>query len=109
MRIDLAPGRRALRLRSCPLRRNMRCRQLCDIVATRQAADIPAGQANGKKLACDRAMITREIAMKRICGLLLSLGIAVAPGVLHAQGAWPNRAITFVVPYGAGGYTDLVA
>jgi tripartite-type tricarboxylate transporter receptor subunit TctC len=54
-------------------------------------------------------MITEEIAMKRVCGLLLSLGIALAPSVPRAQGAWPTRAITFVVPYGAGGYTDLVA
>jgi tripartite-type tricarboxylate transporter receptor subunit TctC len=29
--------------------------------------------------------------------------------VLRAQAAWPTRPITFVVPYGAGGYTDLVA
>ena len=54
-------------------------------------------------------MIRREIAMKRICGLLLSLGIALAPSTLRAQEAWPTRPITFVVPYGAGGYTDLVA
>jgi tripartite-type tricarboxylate transporter receptor subunit TctC len=54
-------------------------------------------------------MITEEIAMKRACGLLLSLGIALAPGALRAQDAWPARPITFVVPYGAGGYTDLVA
>src|SRR5246127_4934939 len=47
--------------------------------------------------------------MKRVCGLLLSLGIAWAPTVLRAQAAWPTRPITFVVPYGAGGYTDLVA
>jgi tripartite-type tricarboxylate transporter receptor subunit TctC len=54
-------------------------------------------------------MIRREIAMKRVSGLLLSLGIALAPGMLRAQEAWPARPITFVVPYGAGGYTDLVA
>ena len=47
--------------------------------------------------------------MRRICGLLLSLGIALAPSVLRAQAAWPTRPISFVVPYGAGGYTDLVA
>jgi len=47
--------------------------------------------------------------MKRVYGLLLSLGIALAPGTLRAADAWPNRPITFVVPYGAGGYTDLVA
>jgi tripartite-type tricarboxylate transporter receptor subunit TctC len=28
--------------------------------------------------------------------------------MLQAQDAWPARPITFVVPYGAGGYTDLV-
>jgi tripartite-type tricarboxylate transporter receptor subunit TctC len=32
----------------------------------------------------------------------------VAPGVAHAQDAWPSRNITFIVPYAAGGYTDLV-
>jgi tripartite-type tricarboxylate transporter receptor subunit TctC len=47
--------------------------------------------------------------MKHLAGLVLSLGIALAPSMLHAQDAWPTRPITFVVPYGAGGYTDLVA
>jgi tripartite-type tricarboxylate transporter receptor subunit TctC len=51
----------------------------------------------------------KENAMKHVAGLLLSLGIASAPGMLQAQDAWPTRPITFVVPYGAGGYTDLVA
>jgi tripartite-type tricarboxylate transporter receptor subunit TctC len=51
----------------------------------------------------------REIAMKRVSGLLLLLGMALAPGMLRAQDAWPTRPITFLVPYGAGGYTDLVA
>ena len=47
--------------------------------------------------------------MKHVAGLLLSLGIALAPGMLRAQDAWPSRPITFLVPYGPGGYTDLVA
>jgi tripartite-type tricarboxylate transporter receptor subunit TctC len=47
--------------------------------------------------------------MKHVAGLLLSLGIASAPGMLQAQDAWPTRPVTLVVPYGAGGYTDLVA
>src|SRR6516165_10591213 len=46
--------------------------------------------------------------MKHLAGLALSLGIALAPNMLRAQDAWPTRPITFVVPYGAGGYTDLV-
>jgi tripartite-type tricarboxylate transporter receptor subunit TctC len=47
--------------------------------------------------------------MKHYAGLVLSLGIAVAPSMLRAQDAWPVRPITFLVPYGAGGYTDLMA
>jgi tripartite-type tricarboxylate transporter receptor subunit TctC len=47
--------------------------------------------------------------MKRFAGLLLSLGIVLAPSALRAQDAWPTRPITFLVPYGPGGYTDLVA
>src|SRR5262250_1917779 len=47
--------------------------------------------------------------MKHLAGLVLSLGIALAPSMLRAQDAWPTRPITFVVPYAAGGYTDLVA
>ena len=46
--------------------------------------------------------------MKHLAGLALSLGIALAPSMLLAQDSWPARPITFVVPYGAGGYTDLV-
>jgi tripartite-type tricarboxylate transporter receptor subunit TctC len=46
--------------------------------------------------------------MKHVAGLALSLGIALAPSVAHAQEGWPNRAMTFIVPYAAGGYTDLV-
>ena len=46
--------------------------------------------------------------MRRIVGLVLSLAIALVPSMLQAQDAWPARPITFVVPYGAGGYTVLV-
>jgi tripartite-type tricarboxylate transporter receptor subunit TctC len=50
-----------------------------------------------------------EKAMKQVAGLALVLAIALAPGGVHGQDAWPSRPITFVVPYAAGGYTDLVA
>src|SRR5207245_2685916 len=50
----------------------------------------------------------KENVMKHLAGLVLSLGIALAPNMLRAQDVWPIRPITFVVPYGAGGYTDLV-
>jgi tripartite-type tricarboxylate transporter receptor subunit TctC len=44
----------------------------------------------------------------RLTALVLSLGIGLAPAVAQAQEAWPSRTITFIVPYGAGGYTDLI-
>jgi tripartite-type tricarboxylate transporter receptor subunit TctC len=47
--------------------------------------------------------------MKRLAGLGLALGIALTPGAAQAQTAWPERPITFVVPYAPGGYTDLTA
>ncbi len=46
--------------------------------------------------------------MNRVAGLALTLGIALAPSAAPAQDAWPNRAITLIVPYAPGGYTDLV-
>jgi tripartite-type tricarboxylate transporter receptor subunit TctC len=46
--------------------------------------------------------------MTRIAGLIAALGIGFAPGIAHAQDAWPSKAMTFVVPYAPGGYTDLV-
>jgi tripartite-type tricarboxylate transporter receptor subunit TctC len=46
--------------------------------------------------------------MKHVAGVALALAIASAPSVVHAQEPWPTRSITFLVPYGAGGYTDLV-
>ena len=46
--------------------------------------------------------------MRQLARAASALGIALAPGVIHAQDVWPSRNITFVVPYAAGGYTDLV-
>jgi tripartite-type tricarboxylate transporter receptor subunit TctC len=43
-----------------------------------------------------------------VARLALMLGLALAPVAAPAQGAWPERSITLVVPYAAGGYTDLV-
>jgi tripartite-type tricarboxylate transporter receptor subunit TctC len=47
--------------------------------------------------------------MKQVAGIALALAIGAAPGMVQAQDAWPNRTITFVLPYAPGGYTDLVA
>ncbi|WP_159347628.1 Bug family tripartite tricarboxylate transporter substrate binding protein [Roseomonas harenae] len=40
--------------------------------------------------------------------LALSAAGLAAPSVLRAQGPWPSQPIRMVVPYGAGGSTDLV-
>jgi tripartite-type tricarboxylate transporter receptor subunit TctC len=39
---------------------------------------------------------------------IFALSLALAPSLLRAQDAWPTRSVTFVIPYAAGGYTDLV-
>ena len=46
--------------------------------------------------------------MKYLSSLALALGFVLAPCAVHAQDAWPSRNITLIVPYGAGGYTDLI-
>lgn len=41
-------------------------------------------------------------------GIVVGAAVALAPVMTQAQEAWPTRPITFIVPYGAGGYTDTV-
>ncbi len=44
------------------------------------------------------------------CGLSLAVALALAPGLLQAQQAWPSaKPIRFVVPFAAGSATDQVA
>src|SRR5262245_24994586 len=50
-----------------------------------------------------------EDAMKFWGRMLLALGLAAIPNVLNAQGNWPDRPITLVMPYAPGGYTDITA
>jgi tripartite-type tricarboxylate transporter receptor subunit TctC len=47
--------------------------------------------------------------MRQLARLACALAMTLAAGVSHAQEVWPSRTITFIVPYAAGGYTDLVA
>ncbi len=46
--------------------------------------------------------------MNHLGKLASALSMALAPSMAHAQDGWPSRSITFIVPYAAGGYTDLV-
>jgi len=42
-------------------------------------------------------------------GLALLLGASVIGGVAHAQQSWPNRPVRILVPYPAGGSTDILS
>jgi tripartite-type tricarboxylate transporter receptor subunit TctC len=65
-------------------------------------------QFDRRQRICLPGAAEQETAMRRVARLALPLLIALAPSVVHAQDHWPTRAVTFVVPYAPGGYTDLV-
>src|SRR5262249_20226096 len=48
------------------------------------------------------------MAMRLLLGLLASLSALVPSGAVLAQSNWPSKAVTLVVPYAPGGYTDSV-
>ena len=47
--------------------------------------------------------------MRRRDFLASAAATCLAPGLAGAQGAWPQRSISLVVPFSAGGSADLVA
>src|SRR5215212_9659080 len=62
-----------------------------------------------KNLLLEKGNFRRENAMRLCARLIVLLTTALAPNLVQAQDAWPSKTITFLVPYAAGGYTDLVA
>ena len=52
--------------------------------------------------------MTRILPSRRAL-LAAALALLAAPGMLRAQAAWPDRPIRVIVPFGAGGPTDIVA
>ena len=53
-------------------------------------------------------MMQRRNALTQLAACL-GAGTLLSPFALHAQAAWPSRAITMVVPFPPGGLADLVA
>jgi tripartite-type tricarboxylate transporter receptor subunit TctC len=51
----------------------------------------------------------RTIVMRRRDFLINAVAACLVPAVGDAQGAWPQKPISLVVPFGAGGSADLVA
>src|SRR5205823_5100302 len=51
----------------------------------------------------------RSDQMRRRDFIISAAASCLAPGIAEAQGAWPQRPVTIVVPFGAGGSADLVA
>ena len=46
---------------------------------------------------------------RRSIALAALFAVAIAAVPAHAQGQWPSKPITYVVPFGAGGTTDVLA
>jgi hypothetical protein len=51
----------------------------------------------------------RKVMMRRRDVLIQAAATCLAPALAGAQGAWPQRPVSLVVPFGAGGSADLVA
>ena len=102
------PSRRSGARRSSPSRTETACSRLAVSVAigtdldTRLRSSAPERgasiSANGDK-----------VMMRRRDFLMNAAATCLAPGLAGAQGAWPQRPISLVVPFGAGGSADLVA
>src|SRR5258708_10515846 len=74
------------------------------------ASDVPerAGTGRERQETCFWVLESRRRSMKPIASLALSLALALAPSLARGQEAWPIRSVTFIIPYAAGGDTDLV-
>src|SRR5262249_11231877 len=80
--------------------------------ATAEAAGFDTARYAGAGLrGRRRATVARALPRKLLC-LVAATTLALQAGTARAQTAaesWPTRAITWVVPFAAGGVTDLVS
>ena len=94
-RSSVVVDRRRLRPAQARRRRNARGPQ-------DHAARVARGHDTGRASSATGTKLTRRAAV----GLL---GLLAAPSIVRAQAEYPNRLIKLIVPFAAGGSTDLVA
>ena len=56
-----------------------------------------------------RRAAARLAVSRRGLGALAAGALLPAPGILRAQGAWPDRPVRLIVPFGAGGAVDTLS
>src|SRR5580693_7342741 len=92
-------------MRSKPLRRSANCGPCCNAVELRSP---PMRVIRDRRSGWFGALMTRAGMLRLAAGIgLLVIGLLRAPSA-GAQG-YPERAVTIVVPFPAGGVTDLLA
>src|SRR5690606_22230496 len=81
----------------------------------RPAREAGMDNGNGNAIAIEsrpprvraHAAVSRRGFMAAMSGA--GVGLLAAPGIVRAQAAWPTRAMRIVVPFAAGGGTDILA
>ena len=54
-------------------------------------------------------MLSKVVKLVVVAGAMVALGLTAAPGAAQTTGDYPSKPIRLVVPFGVGGYGDIVA